>query len=112
MPCLVISKTYLRLLGLMMPPRVIIHRCPCCMIMVLPHEEMCHGCGTLPTTSFDKDKRLLTFDTWYSTLMAMAVLHGCRWVVADKESHRESYNNGSTPDEELTDQIGAAQYSV
>jgi len=45
------------------------------------------------------------FGDWYNDLLAMAIRHDMRWIISDKESHRNSFDEGLTPAEELTQLI-------
>ena len=54
----------------------------------------------------------MDIDAWYADLKILAKRKGYEYLIADKESHREGYEEGNTPDEELDEQIWAAQASM
>ena len=49
-----------------------------------------------------------TFDKWFADYKKLARKHGIPWIVADKESYREYYEEELTPDDVLTDEVSHA----
>jgi len=50
-----------------------------------------------------------TFENWYSELVRLAKAEDLLWMVSnDPEDHREGYEDGNTPAEELDEQKYAA----
>jgi len=50
-----------------------------------------------------------TFEEWYKELVQLAKGEDLLWLVSDyPEDHRESYEDGLSPDEELDEQKYAA----
>ena len=50
-----------------------------------------------------------TFNQWYDELCELAKREGILWLISNyPEDHRESYEDGLTPDEELDEQKYAA----
>ena len=46
---------------------------------------------------------------WHARLVALSVTAGMRWIVsADPDDHRQAYEDGLTPAEELSEQVDAA----
>ena len=51
----------------------------------------------------------MTFEQWWAELQKIAAKEKLSWLLSnDPEDHREGYEDGNTPDEELSEQIYAA----
>lgn len=51
---------------------------------------------------------MTTFETWYSNLNAIAKMQGAGYLIAGAEDHRDAFEDGLSPDEELVEQLYAA----
>lgn len=50
-----------------------------------------------------------SLEEWYDELVQLAKAQGVAWLLSDSaEDHREGYEDGLTPEEELQEQTGAA----
>ena len=53
-----------------------------------------------------------SFEMWYTKLHNLAQIEGYLYLVGDKESHRESFEDGESPEDELKYQIQATSDSM
>ena len=50
----------------------------------------------------------MTFEEWWTALISLAKKEKLLWLLSnDPEDHRDSYENGNTPEEELNEQMYA-----
>jgi hypothetical protein len=51
---------------------------------------------------------MTTFEAWYSSLSTIAASKGLGFLVGDPESHRAAFEDGLSPEDEISEQAAAA----